>query len=153
TKAKRIDAEMRKRFGMPLALIEIDTVVATAGFKKAGDEDDAVVAARLMKEGLGEIARQTSAFALGVDHFGKSAETGTRGSSGKEANAEVVLAVLGKKNEAGIVTEPRLVVRKMRGGIAGREYAFTTRIVDTGVVDAKHRPITTLVIDWSTPPS
>ena len=68
-----------------------------------------------MKDGLGEIARQTSTFALGVDHFGKSgrvdhfgksAETGTRGSSGKEDNADVVLAVLGKKTAAGIVTDP-----------------------------------------------
>jgi hypothetical protein len=43
-----------------------------------------------------------------------------------------------------------LVVRKTRGGVAGREYAFTTRIVDTGVVDPKLRPITTLAITWAT---
>ena len=45
------------------------------------------------------------------------------------------------------------MVRKTRGGVAGREYAFTTRVVDTGVVDAKLRPITTRVIDWSKGPS
>jgi hypothetical protein len=146
---KHVDAEMRKRFSLPLALIIVDTVVATAGFKKSGDENDAVLGARLMKDGLGKIARQTKTFALGVDHFGKSPETGTRGSSGKEDNADVVLAILGEKSMAGLVANPRLIVRKTRGGVAGREYPFTPRIVPTGVVDAKLRPITTLVIDWS----
>jgi hypothetical protein len=150
---QRIDAEMRKRFDMPLALIVIDTVVATAGFKKPGDENDAVLGARLMKDGLGEIARRTRTFVLGVDHFGKTAETGTRGSSGKEDSADVVLATLGEKTMAGVVTNPRLAVRKTRGGVAGREHAFTTRVVDTRAVDAKLRPITTLVIDWSEAPS
>jgi AAA domain len=146
--AQQIDVEMRRRFDIPLALILVDTVVATAGFKRSGDENDAVLGARLMKDGLGEIARQTRTFALGVDHFGKSAETGTRGSSGKEDNADVVLAILGEKSITGIVTNPRLAVRKTRGGVAGREYPFTTRIVDTGVLDAKQRPIKTLAITW-----
>jgi hypothetical protein len=146
--ARRIDAEMRKRFDMPMALILIDTVVATAGFKKSGDENDAVLGAGLLKGGLGEIARQTRTFALGIDHFGKTAETGTRGSSGKEDNADVVLATLGEKTMAGVVTNPRLAVRKTRGGVAGREYPFTTHVVDTGVVDAKLRPIKTLAITW-----
>jgi AAA domain len=148
--AQRIDAEMRERFDMPLALILIDTVAATAGFKKSGDENDAVLGAALMKAGLGEIARCTKTFTLGVDHFGKTAETGTRGSSGKEDNADVVLATLGEKTMAGAVTNPRLAVRKTRGGVAGREYPFTTRVVDTGVVDAKLRPIKTLAITWGT---
>jgi AAA domain len=153
TYAKQVDAEMRKRFNLPLALIVVDTVVATAGFKKSGEENDAVLGARLMKDGLGEIARQTKAFALGVDHFGKTAETGTRGSSGKEDNADVVLAALGEKSVAGLVTNPRLAVRKTRGGVAGREFAFTTRPVGTGKLDPKQRPITTLAIDWSDGPN
>jgi hypothetical protein len=61
-----------------------------------------------------------------------------------------VLATLGDKTMAGTVTNPRLAVRKTRGGVAGREYAFTTRVVDTGVVDAKLRPIRTLAITWGT---
>jgi hypothetical protein len=141
---------MRKRFDMPLALIVVDTVVATAGFKKSGDENDAVLGARLMKDGLGEIGRQTRTFVLGVDHFGKTAETGTRGSSGKEDNADVVLVTLGDKTMAGVVTNPRLAVRKTRGGVAGREYPFTTHVFDTRVVDAKLRPIKTLAITWGT---
>jgi hypothetical protein len=151
-RAKYVDAEMQRRFGMPLALIVVDTVVATAGYKKTGDESDTVLGARLMKEGLGEIARRTKTFALGVDHFGKTAETGTRGASSKEDNADVVLAALGERSIAGIVTNPRLAVRKTRGGVAGREYPFAVRIVDTGTKDAKERTETTLVIDWAVAP-
>jgi hypothetical protein len=93
---------MRRRFGMPVALIVVDTMAPTAGFKKHGDENDAVLGARLMKDGFGEIARRTSTSALGVDRFGKTAETGTRGSSGKEDNADVVLATLAEKSMAGV---------------------------------------------------
>lgn len=82
-RAKAIAAEMKKRFGVPLALIEIDTVVATAGYQKSGDEDDSVLGAQMI-EALKEISAQTGAFVIGVDHFGKSAETGTRGTSAKE---------------------------------------------------------------------
>jgi AAA domain len=147
-RAQKIGAEMRRRFGVPLVLIEIDTVVTTAGFRKAGDEDDAVIGAQVI-EALKEISTKTGAFVLGVDHFGKSAETGTRGSSAKEANVDVVLATLGDRSLSGVVTNPRLAVRKVRGGIVGREYAFTTDVAKTGTVDPKGRDITTLKIIWS----
>jgi hypothetical protein len=143
---------MQKRFGVPLALIEIDTVVTTAGFKKSGDEDDAVIGSQVI-EALKKISRETGAFVLGVDHFGKSAETGTRGTSAKEAGVDVILATLGEKSISGIVTNPRLAVRKVRGGVVGREYAFTTETVDTGTTDQKGRPITTLKIVWSAEPA
>jgi hypothetical protein len=148
TRAQQIGAEMRRRFGVPLVLIEIDTVVTTAGFRKAGDEDDAVIGAQII-EALKEISTKTGAFVLGVDHFGKSAETGTRGTSAKEANVDIVLATLGERSLTGVVTNPRLAVRKVRGGIAGREYAFTTDVAKTGTVDSKQREITTLKIIWS----
>jgi hypothetical protein len=147
-RARRVDAEMRARFGVPLVLIIIDTVVTTAGFKKTGDESDPTLCARMMKEGLGMIATSLGLFALGVDHFGKVAETGTRGGSSKEDNSDTVLAALGEKDITGKVTSPRLAVRKVRGGEAGREYAFTTRLVEMGM-DRQGRQQTTLVIDWA----
>jgi hypothetical protein len=152
TRAQQIGAEMRRRFGVPLVLIEIDTIVTTAGFKKSGDEDDAVIGAQVI-EALKEISTKTGAFALGVDHFGKTVETGTRGTSAKEANVDVVLATLGERSLGGVVTNPRLAVRKVRGGIAGREYAFTTDVAKTGTVDSKQREITTLKIIWSEQPT
>jgi AAA domain len=147
-RCRRIDAEMRQRFGVPLALIIIDTVVATAGYKRPGDEYDTTLGARLMKEGLTVIAHETGTFVLGIDHFGKDADTGTRGASSKEDNADTLLAALGTKDITGVVTNPRLVLRKVRGAAGGREYPFSVRLVDLGL-DAKGQPSTTLVIDWN----
>jgi hypothetical protein len=144
-RAKAVGAAMQKRFGVPLSPIEIDTVVATAGYKKSGDEQDSVLGAQLM-EALKEISAATGAFVLGVDHFGKTAETGTRGTSAKEDDADVVLVTLGEKSISGIATNPRLAVRKVRGGIAGRGYAFTTEVVPTDTVDRKGRQVTTLKV-------
>jgi AAA domain/DnaB-like helicase N terminal domain len=151
-RAKAIGDEMIKRFGVPLVLIEIDTVVATAGYKKSGDEDDAVLGAQMI-EALKEISRQTGAFVLGVDHFGKSSETGTRGTSAKESGVDVVLATLGDRSLAGVVTNPRLAVRKVRGGVVGREYAFTTAVANTDTVDERGRSVTTLKVIWSAQPA
>jgi hypothetical protein len=66
-----------------IALAAIDTVVVTAGFKKSGDEDDAVLGAQMI-EAMKKISRETRAFVLGADHFGKTAETGTRHVSAQE---------------------------------------------------------------------
>jgi hypothetical protein len=129
-RAKAVGAAMQKRFGVPLSLIEIDTVVATGGYKESGDEQDSVLGAQLM-QALKEISAATGAFVLGVDHFGKTAETGTRGTSAEEDDADVVLVTLGEKSISGIVTNPRLAARKVRGGIAGKGYAFTTEVVPT----------------------
>jgi hypothetical protein len=101
---------------------------------------------------LAELSRATGAFVLGVDHFGKAQETGTRGSSAKEASADVVLAVLGDRSASGEMKNTRLVVRKNRSGSTGAEFAFTTSPVNLGVDDAK-RELSSLVIQWKTTPA
>jgi hypothetical protein len=102
-----------------------------------------------MIEAMKEISRATGAFVLGVDHFGKAAETGTRGTSAKESGVDVVLATLGERSISGVVTNFRLAVRKVRGGVVGREYAFTTKTADMEAVDSKGRTVSTLKIIWS----
>lgn len=62
---------------------------------------------------------------------------------------DVVLATLGERSISGVVTNPRLAVRKARGGVAGREYAFTTEVVDAKTVDKKGRKVDTLKVIWS----
>jgi hypothetical protein len=145
-RANEVAEEMKKRFGIPLVLIIVDTVIASAGYRKSGEENDAAVSQVIM-EVLGEVSRLTGAFAMAVDHFGKVAETGTRGSSAKEAHAEVVLAMLGERELSGAVKNPRLAVRKRRGGHSGVEIPFTVREVEMGE-DEDGEPIKTLVIDW-----
>jgi hypothetical protein len=133
---------------LPLVLIVIDTVISAAAFAKSGDENDSAIGAKLMAA-LGTISRDTGTFVLGIDHFGKVAETGTRGTSAKEDAADVVLALLATKSIAGEVTNPRLCVRKRRGGPAGIEHPFTPKVVTVGE-DEDGEPITSLTIEFGT---
>ena len=112
---------IRKEDGIEPVLVIFDTAGKAAGYINAGDENDAVIARNLIKV-MTQLAARTKTCVIGIDHFGKVAETGTRGSSGKEADADFVLALLGERDLAGKVTNPRLVVRKRRSGDAGTEY-------------------------------
>jgi hypothetical protein len=96
-KAKRAKAKLERKFGVPLVLIVIDTVAVAAAYAKSGDENDSAVANTLMAN-LARVAKELDCFVLGVDHFGKAVDTGTRGSSAKEASADTVLALLGDRD-------------------------------------------------------
>jgi hypothetical protein len=134
---------MRAHHGVELGLIVVDTMAAAAGFN---DENDNAEAQRAMNV-FTALSRQFRCLVIPVDHFGKLAETGTRGGSAKEASVDAVLAVLGDKDLSGNVTNPRMAVRKVRGAPTGKEIPFAVRVVNAGVGpdgDAE----TTLVIDW-----
>lgn len=129
--------------GLPLGLIVIDTLAAGADFD---DANDAAEGQRVMNR-LEGLSRETGAFVLAVDHFGKAVETGTRGTSAKEAAADVVLALLAERDIAGTISNTRLAVRKLRGGSTGTETPFTLEVVSLtagGVVI----PQTTCVLRW-----
>jgi hypothetical protein len=51
-------------------------------YVKKPNQDDAVLGAPML-EAMKQITRETGAFVLGVDDFGKAAETGTRGGPGR----------------------------------------------------------------------
>jgi hypothetical protein len=138
---------MQKDFGVPLVLIIIDTMADAAGYVRSGDENDAALGQLVMRRCV-ELSRCTGALVLGVDHFGKAVETGTRGSSAKEGRADVVLALLGDKAISGEITNTRLAVRKNRAGPGGRELPFGVRSVELGT-NENGEPITSLVIEWS----
>jgi hypothetical protein len=123
--------QMKRDLGLPLSLVLFDTLIGSAGFSKSGDENDAVVGAKLMNA-LAEISASTKTFVLGVDHFGKAVETGTRGSSAKEAAADVVLALIANKSISGEISGQRLAIRKRRDGQAGIEHTFTVETVELG---------------------
>jgi AAA domain len=135
---------MLAEFDVPLVLIIIDTMSAAANFK---DENASSEGQQAMNV-LSELSRRTGALVLACDHFGKTPDTGTRGTSAKEASADVVIACLGDKDLAGNVANKRIAIRKLRSGTTGEETAFTLRVVDMGV-DEDGEPITTCVVDWS----
>ena len=138
--------KMLEDFKLPVVLVVVDSAGKAAGYAKTGDENDAVVGRQIVAA-MAEASRTTGALFLGVDHFGKSAETGTRGSSAKEADCDAVLALLGDKNMAGEVANPRLAIRKRRSGANGIQIPFQPKVVAAD----KSGDETTLVVDWLHP--
>src|SRR4029079_17841889 len=125
--ARQAEASLQAEFALPLGLIGIDTIATCAGYSRAGDEYDNAVGQAVMNV-LKAIAQELGCFVLGIDHFGKNVEAGTRGASSKESSGDLVLACLGTKELSGTVTNTRLAVRKHRGGRQGQEYPFSLRL-------------------------
>ncbi len=142
-------AEIEQRYQMPLALIIVDTMIAAAAYAGTGDDNDSAATQKVMTT-LANASPQTGAFVMGIDHFKKIVDTGTRGSSAKEGGADTVLAALADRDLAGTVKNSRLAVRKQRDGISGLEIPLTAQTVETGR-DEDNYLITAVVIDWSTP--
>lgn len=136
-------AEMQGRYGLPLGLIVIDTVAAGAGF----DDENSAAETQKVMNALERLSQHTGAFVLGVDHFGKAVETGTRGSSAKEAAADTVLAALGTRDESGGVSNLRMAVRKVRGAPTGAQTSFLLDVIPIGE-DDEGEPLTTCAVRW-----
>ena len=102
--ARQAEDSLQQEFGLPLGLIVIDTIAACAGYARAGDENDPAAGQAIMNV-LKAVAQALGCFVLGVDHFGKNLEAGTRGASSKEAAGDLVLACLGDKELSGSVIE------------------------------------------------
>jgi hypothetical protein len=131
-------AHIKEQFELPLVLILIDTLNAAANFKDGNDAAEG----QLVMNRLQELSRRTGALTLAVDHFGKAVETGTRGTSAKEAAADVVLALLAERDTAGTISNTRMAVRKLRAGATGSETPFNLKTVDIGDDE------TTCIIEW-----
>ena len=96
--------DLRRRFNLPVVLIWIDTLITAAGFA-SGEDNDAAAAQRVLTA-LRVASLRTGALVIGIDHFGKAVETGTRGSSAKEGAADTVIAVLADRELGGGVITP-----------------------------------------------
>ena len=139
----KAEAEMQERFGLPLGLVIIDALMPAAGFRNANDPAEA----QGVMDVMAAIARTFDLLVLAIDHFGKDVTAGARSSSAKEGAVDTVIAALGERSVSGKVMNPRLAVRKSRGGQTGAEIPFAVREVT--VPDENAGPATTLVIDWT----
>jgi hypothetical protein len=135
---------MEEKFGLPLAVVIIDTLMPAAGFR---DANDSAETQRVMNV-LADVARAAKTLVLAVDHFGKDVSTGTRNSSAKEGAVDAVLALLGDRNLAGTVSNPRVAIRKVRGAPTGAEIPFVMRPVVI-YENAGYDSVSTLVVDWN----
>ena len=112
-------------------MVVIDTAGKAAGLSKPGElNDDAV--AKVIMSALADASTETGALFVGVAHFGKNVETGTKGSSGFEDDADAVLALLGERGVNGTVPNPVMCARKRRSGPNGEEFSFQTEEAEIG---------------------
>jgi hypothetical protein len=137
---------MRERFGLPLALVIIDAMMPAAQFKDANDATEA----RQVMDMLAALGREFDVLVIPIDHFGKDVSTGTRNSSGKEDAAETILALLGERSIEGKLSNPRMALRKVKGGEQGVVFPFEPREVIVGETGGG-KPIRTFVIEWQAP--
>ena len=126
---------MKERFGLPLALVLIDALTTAAQFR---DADNAAENQRALNM-LVTIAKEFDTLVVVVDHFGKDASTGTRNASTKEDTADAILALLGEKELNGLVTSPRMALRKVRGGPNEIEIPFRVRSPGSRIQDPDRR--------------
>jgi AAA domain len=140
---REVEKRMVESWNVPLVLIAVDTLVAAAGFK---DESSAAEAQAALNV-LNGLAKRFQCCVLGIDHFGKVVETGTRGSSAKEGAVDAVLALLGDRKLSGEVSNTRMAIRKLRDGESGKEISFEARVLKLGI-DRDGDPITTRTIEW-----
>ncbi len=130
--AKNAAAAIKARFGVPLRLVIVDTVMAAYQLDK---EDDAGQVTKAMAH-LGGVGRAVGALALGVHHYGKNSERGARGSSAWIASSDTILAATGATDEeTGVVKDRRLALVKARDGETGDLAFFDIVGVEIGVDD------------------
>jgi hypothetical protein len=138
--ASDVDREMQQKFGVPLALILVDTMSAAAGFK---DENSAAEVQPVM-DVLHELARMTGTLVLVVDHYGKAIKAGTRGSNAKESSADAVLELAEVKEG---IKGRVMTVRKLRSGPSGSQFAYYLEPVSFGL-DQDGDEITTCIVKF-----
>jgi hypothetical protein len=135
--ATEATAHMREHFDSDLVAIVTDTLSAAAGFD---DENSASETQKVMNI-MAALAREMKVPAIVLDHYGKVADTGIRGSSAKSGAADAILACLGDRDQdTGATTNRRMSVTKLRSGPTGRIIAF--RLAET-------KDGTTCIVVWS----
>jgi hypothetical protein len=111
----------KEEFGVPLALVVLDSMIKTAGYQKS--ESDSIDVNKLIM-GMEDIAFLAKCFVLTLDHMGKDEGRGARGSSDKPSSVDVyaelknggtlhVIKVKGKKGHKQVDFE--IVGRKQDG--------------------------------------
>jgi hypothetical protein len=123
-------------------------MVVAAAYADGGDNDTG--ATQRVISALRHLSRHTGAMVMGIDHFGKVVETGTKGGIQKESSADTVLALLADRELSGSLKNTRLAVRKERDGVSGFELPFTTR-AEVGLDEDGDRFSLPPTIDWQAP--
>jgi hypothetical protein len=139
---KHAAQKAEREYSLPISLVLVDALGKAAGYSKSGEENDAANA-KVIMQALAAAAAATGTLFVGVTHFGKHIETGTRGSSSFEDDADAVLALIGERGVNGVMVNTRLCLRKCRAGPSGEEFPFRPEPATVGAES-------TLTIKWLT---
>ena len=128
-----------------LGLLTIDTMTAAA--ELSDEQHNAAGSNQKIFNMLHALAIKHDCAIVVADHLGKDAARGTRGSSAKEASADVVLTVTGVVNDEGIVSNTALTIKKLRGGMANKKVTFSLAEVKMPL-DPSGRRQDGVVVKW-----
>jgi hypothetical protein len=131
TTARDLSAKMQAKFGVPLRLIVIDTMLAAFDITDWNDPSQT----RRVMNALAKIAEETGAVVLGVHHHGKDVTRGAAGSYALTAGADFMISVLAETNTNGDVSSRRISVTKLRDGATGWGAEFELVPFKVGVDD------------------
>jgi RecA-family ATPase len=115
---REAEVAAKAEFGVPLALVVIDTMIKAAGYKKS--ENDAVEVNNTIQV-MDNISWRAKCFVLALDHMGKDEDRGARGSSDKPSSVDVYAEI--KSNGGRTRT---LHVVKVKGEKGDDEIDFET---------------------------
>jgi hypothetical protein len=132
---REAEATAKEEFGVPLALVIIDTMIKAAGYKKS--ENDAVEVNNAIQV-MDYISFRAKCFVLALDHMGKDEDRGARGSSDKPSSVDVYAEI---KTNGGRTRS--LHVIKVKGEKGDDEIDFET--VGARLEDGQR----TATIKWS----
>jgi hypothetical protein len=128
-----------------LGLVAIDTMTAAADLND--DQHNAAGSNQKIFNMLHALAAKYDCAVVVTDHLGKDAAKGTRGSSAKEASADVVLQVTGTVNDDGICSNTAMTIKKLRGGVANKRITFSLADVRMPL-DEEGRRQDGVVVKW-----
>jgi hypothetical protein len=132
-----IAEDMGNRFGVPLGLVIIDTMISAIGIENLND----AISARQAVDVLKKIQRATGAVVLGVHHHGKKTSSGPTGSFAFTALPDFIVSVHGAADDKGLVSERCVTLTKSRSGETGWRCGFdlTDVLIDAGENGRKKR--------------
>jgi hypothetical protein len=141
--ADREAKKMRQEFNVDLVAIFLDTMGLAACFE---NENMAAQVQRVVA-GLSRLSDVTGALSINVDHMGKDADAGMRGTSAKRDCVETILACFCDRDNGDKPTNHRMQLLKVRDGEEGRVIPYRLEPVDMGVDEDGER-VKTAVIKW-----
>jgi hypothetical protein len=151
-KLVKLSKDFAEACGVRLAAIFIHPQNSVAGFKDEQSSAEGQTASKAWRK----LSRETGAVVVVIDHLGKDADAGLRGTSAKETNASFILTTGETKKDA--YCERQLEVRKMRNGPSGKAVSFWMEDFEAtldqqvkaedGTVTSERVRKKTLVIRW-----